>query len=126
MAKKTKAAAYVMLRNNWPNTFRRAGVEFQPGVAVGITSEQLAAIKDDIGVALVEVEYDERGKPRVVGDEAADPKSADLEAVIVKQQEVIDLLCEQVRELGGTPIVDMEGESGSDAPKDETKKTDAK
>lgn len=77
MAKKPKAAAaaksaapgvaaIVMLRNNWPGNFRRAGLEFKPGVPEGLSDEQLEAVKKDLGNALVEVELDGIGRPRVI------------------------------------------------------------
>lgn len=77
MAKKKTIAAIVMLRNNWPGNFRRAGLEFAPGVPQGLDESQFKAVAKDIGNALVRVELDEIGRPRVIEDEpAADPKSA--------------------------------------------------
>ena len=81
----------VMLRNNWPGTFRRTvtirnkskQLEFQPGVPVELSSEICKALLPDIGVALMPIERDERNKPRVIsmddidntGDESAEDTS---------------------------------------------------
>jgi len=109
MARKQKQpAAVVMLHNNWPTTFQRAGLKFEPGVVMELTAEQYASVKADIGKALVEVTLDEKNRPRVVQSPVpADPSVRELMKTIKAQQEAIDLLCEQVRELGATPVVDF-------------------
>lgn len=159
MATKTKFVTAAMARNNWPGDFKRSVFEwkedkksgkpvrgkmletlvFSPGVPVQLTAEQFEAVKGDIGNALVEVEFDEKNRPRVIdpaAEQAAAGANAELEATIQgqqavideqsaalkSQQEAIDLLCQQVKDLGAVPIVDVEDESGSKA--DETKKTE--
>jgi hypothetical protein len=52
----------VMLPSGWPMPFRRAvrdasgaavkSLQFEPGVAVGLTPDELEAVRDDIGVVL--------------------------------------------------------------------------
>lgn len=150
-APKSSAAATVMARNNWPGDFKRAirrkrptgkknhhgdeileeyidhTVVFPPGVAVEIDEEELNTCLPDIGDGkpLVFVERDEAGKIRVAN--AASPidpnQIAELEAVILDQQDAIDRLIAQVKELGGTPVVTMDGEE-SDSVADEGTETD--
>ena len=68
---------FVMLRSNWPNTFRRTitmkgqkqTLEFKPGVPVDLTPSEISALQSDIGVALVPVEFDEKARPRVITED---------------------------------------------------------
>jgi len=68
---------FVMLRSNWPNTFRRTitmkgqkqTLEFNPGVPVDLTPSEISALQSDIGVALVPVEFDEKARPRVITED---------------------------------------------------------
>ena len=105
-----------MLRNNWPGNFRRAGIVFEPGKAVALSKKQYEAVKGDIGSALVEVEIDDLGRPRV--NEVQDAVTSNLEQIIAEQQAAIDLLIEQVKELGGVPVVGIdESDSASEGSK---------
>lgn len=79
----------VMLKGNWPGNFRRSVrdeqgkvlkvLEFTPGVPVEVNDEELAAITPDIGVCIVHVQCDDKGRPRIVEDpvEVADEPAAD-------------------------------------------------
>lgn len=132
MTKKNATAATVMLRTNWPGNFGRTvyreyrgkqevveRLEFVPGQPRQLTKEQLDAVKEDIGSALVEVEFDEKNRPRVVGEAVGESQSperlAEMESTIAAQQEAIDLLVAQVKELGGVPVVAIEGDEASSA-----------
>jgi hypothetical protein len=146
-------ATAAMARNNWPGDFKRAVYQwaekdgkrvrgdvietlvFPPGVPVKLTAEQFEAVKDDIGKSLVEVEFDEKERPRVI-DPSPPPEHlltderAELEATIVRQQAAIDSLCTQVRALGAEPIVELEGdvpaEHGESAKRAKTRTNKAK
>lgn len=96
-------------------------VVFPPGVPVDVDEEELAVCQNDIGDGkpLVYVEYDERGKPRTASEQvapaAADPNQiAELEQIIIDQQDAIDKLVAQIKAAGLEPCVSMEDESGSD------------
>tara|TARA_R110000868_G_C10532668_1_gene734178 strand:+ start:84 stop:353 length:270 start_codon:yes stop_codon:yes gene_type:complete len=80
-----------MLRKSWPGNFRRTlttkgrggkeskrTLEFVPGVAVDLTSDEVLALMPDIGVALLPIELDEKARPRIIED-----------AVAVDQSEVV-------------------------------------
>ena len=61
----------LMLRPGWPNTFRRRVggknprlIEFLPTVPVKVSEAEFKMLKADIGLALFEVERDEKGRPR--------------------------------------------------------------
>lgn len=70
-----------MLKKNWPGNFRRtiktgkkgkeveSVLEFSPGVPVDLTPAEVEALRSDIGVALVPVDFDEKARPRVITDE---------------------------------------------------------
>lgn len=66
--------AELMLKPGWPRSLRRtlgAGkkarvIEFRAGEPVDVSAAELAALKPDIGVALYEVDRDEKGRPRFV------------------------------------------------------------
>ncbi len=68
---------FVMLRSNWPNTFRRTvtlkgqkqTLEFRPGVPVDLTPVEISALQPDIGIALMPVEFDEKARPRVITED---------------------------------------------------------
>jgi hypothetical protein len=72
---------FVMLKRTWPANFRRTittgkknkevteTLEFSPGVPVDLSSAQVEALRPDIGVALVPVDFDEKARPRVITDE---------------------------------------------------------
>ena len=65
---------FVMLRGSWPGIFRRAVrdgsgavtsvLEFSPGTVYELLDDNLEACAGDIGLALVEVVLDDRGRPR--------------------------------------------------------------
>ena len=68
----------VMLPVTWPNTFRRTitpkhgkarVMEFQPGVPVDLRPSDVDLLKADIGVALMPIHRDEKGRPRVIGED---------------------------------------------------------
>lgn len=77
----------LMLKPRWPGNFRRTilvggeskVIEFHPGDPVEVTDEEFAALAPDIGVAVFEVERDEKGRPRYVesrsGEEAEESKA---------------------------------------------------
>lgn len=70
-----------MLRNDRPGTFRRTittgkkGREvkttkiFTRGVPVELTAAEVDALRPDIGPALVPVEFDAKGRPRVISED---------------------------------------------------------
>jgi hypothetical protein len=72
---------WVMLKKNWPANFRRtittgkkgkevkSTLEFSPGVPVDLSAAEVEALRSDIGVALVPVDFDEKARPRVITDE---------------------------------------------------------
>jgi hypothetical protein len=72
---------FVMLKKNWPANFRRTITtgkkgketrrvfEFSPGVPVDLSAAEVEALRSDIGVALVPVDFDEKARPRVITDE---------------------------------------------------------
>jgi len=72
---------FVMLKKNWPANFRRTITtgkkgketkrvfEFLPGIPVDLTAAEVEALRSDIGVALVPVDFDEKNRPRVITDE---------------------------------------------------------
>lgn len=64
----------LMLRQDWPASFRRRVVggvlDFSPGVPVTVTDQQLMELLPDIGNALFEVERDPKGRPRMVESDA--------------------------------------------------------
>lgn len=67
----------LMLRPGWPRGFRRTVksgkkskvVAFQPGQTVEVTEEEFKQLAPDIGLAVFEVELDEKGRPRFVETE---------------------------------------------------------
>lgn len=67
----------VMLRRDWPNTFRRTIVSgkkttrlaFVSGQPVELNAAQIEALKADIGVALIPCERDKKGKCRMITDD---------------------------------------------------------
>jgi hypothetical protein len=68
----------VMLPVSWPNTFRRTVaakhgksrvMEFQPGVPVDLKPNEVELLKADIGVALMPIHRDEKGRPRVIRED---------------------------------------------------------
>lgn len=79
---------YVMLKKDWPGSFRRtiktkargkdvvSHMEFTPNVPVELTPLEIDALRSDIGVALTPVEFDEKARPRVITDDV----EADAEA----------------------------------------------
>jgi hypothetical protein len=72
---------FVMLKRNWPGNFRRTitigkkgketkkVLEFSPGVPVDLTAAEVEALRPDIGIALLPVDFDEKARPRVITDE---------------------------------------------------------
>jgi hypothetical protein len=88
---------FVMLKRNWPGNFRRTitigkkgketkkVLEFSPGVPVDLTAAEVEALRPDIGIALLPVDFDEKNRPRVITDEvvpeetepADEPQKAD-------------------------------------------------
>jgi hypothetical protein len=72
---------FVMLKRNWPGNFRRTitigkkgketkkVLEFSPGLPVDLTAAEVEAIRPDIGIALLPVDFDEKARPRVITDE---------------------------------------------------------
>ena len=72
---------FVMLKRNWPGGFRRTitlgkkgkeikkTLDFLPGVPVDLSAAEVEALRSDIGVALVPVDFDEKARPRVITDE---------------------------------------------------------
>lgn len=72
---------FVMLKRNWPGNFRRTIIigkkgketkkvlEFSPGLPVDLTAAEVEALRPDIGIALLPVDFDEKGRPRVITDE---------------------------------------------------------
>ena len=72
---------FVMLKRNWPGNFRRTittgkkgkenkrVLEFMPGVPVDLSAAEVEALRSDIGVVLVPVDFDEKNRPRVITDE---------------------------------------------------------
>jgi hypothetical protein len=72
---------FVMLKRNWPGNFRRTitigkkgketkkVLEFSPGLPVDLTAAEVEALRPDIGIALLPVDFDEKGRPRVITDE---------------------------------------------------------
>lgn len=84
------AMPFAMLKKNWPGTFRRTitigkkGKEtkkqmvFEPGVPVELSSAEAEALRPDIGIALVPIEFDEKARPRVITDDVI-PESEEVE-----------------------------------------------
>lgn len=69
---------FVMLRKNWPGTFRRtinakSGCKvqliFEPGTPVDLTTHEIECLRSDIGVALMPVEFDEKARPRMITED---------------------------------------------------------
>ena len=72
---------FVMLKRNWPGNFRRTitigkkgketkkVLEFSPGLPVDLTAAEVEALRPDLGIALLPVDFDEKGRPRVITDE---------------------------------------------------------
>lgn len=66
--------AELMLKPDWPGTFRRSvgsgkksrTLVFERNKPVEVTAADLQALRADIGLALFEVERDEKGRPRFV------------------------------------------------------------
>lgn len=83
----------IMLKPNWPGSFRRTVgtgeqakvLNFKAGEPVEVTADELKALKGDLGVALFEIERDEKGRPRfiesveVTEDPTATKQNMDLE-----------------------------------------------
>lgn len=88
---------FVMLKNDRPGSFRRTIVTgkkgkevktvkvFTRGVPVELTPTEVDALRKDIGTALVPVEFDAKGRPRVITDEVV------ADDVTVKEQETHEL-----------------------------------
>lgn len=66
---------HVMLKPGWPGTFHRTlrrpdgssrSVEFGKGQPVELSDAEVASVLPDLGRALVPVNLDEKGRPRVV------------------------------------------------------------
>jgi len=72
---------FVMLKKDWPGNFRRTittgkkgketkhVLEFSPGIPVDLSAAEVEAIRPDIGIALLPVDFDEKARPRVITDE---------------------------------------------------------
>jgi hypothetical protein len=68
---------FVMLKKDWPATFRRTigppkdrrQMEFTPGVPVDLTAAEVDMLRADIGIALMPVDFDEKARPRVITDD---------------------------------------------------------
>lgn len=79
----------VMLRPEWPNSFRRTIVSgkkttrlsFVTGVPVELNASQIEALKSDIGVALIPCERDNKGKVRLITDEV-EPETEDASVTV--------------------------------------------
>lgn len=64
----------LMLRPGWPGGFRRTvgsgkksrAIGFQPGQPVKVTDDEFKQLTPDVGVAVFEVERDEKDRPRFV------------------------------------------------------------
>lgn len=78
---------HVMLKPGWPGTFHRTlrtpaggsrAVEFGAGQPIELSDAEVASVLPDLGRALVPVNLDEKGRPRVVELQAED--LADLQA----------------------------------------------
>ena len=71
----------LMLKPGWPNTFRRSIGEgkkartlvFKPNQPVDVKPSEIKDLGQDIGVALFEIERDEKGRPRFVETVASQP-----------------------------------------------------
>lgn len=67
----------LMLKRDWPSTFRRTVASgkktqvltFAPGEPVEVDARQIEALRPDIGVCLVPVERDAKGKIRTITDD---------------------------------------------------------
>jgi hypothetical protein len=69
----------LQLKKNWLGPFRRSVrdedgnqvelLKWTPGQVVDVTDEQLEFVLNDIGLSLIEVELDDKGRPRPVGAE---------------------------------------------------------
>lgn len=83
----------LMLKPGWPGSFRRSVGEgkkarklvFLPNQPVEVKPAELSELNADLGVAIFEIERDEKGRPRFIETEAItpDPTQAakgDLEA----------------------------------------------
>jgi hypothetical protein len=73
VGKSIAPAGTVMRHPGIPMPFRRTMPDgmlqvFEPGMPVGLDSAQMEAVLDDIGHALVMVDMDERGRPRIDWD----------------------------------------------------------
>lgn len=80
---------FVMLKRTWPGGFRRTitigkkgketkkTLEFLPGVPVDLSAAEVEALRSDIGVALVPVDFDAKARPRVITDEVL-PEETEL------------------------------------------------
>lgn len=83
---------FVMLRRDWPRSFRRTVcetkrgklvdrvIEFDPGVPVDLTANEVESLRSDIGVSLMPVELDEKARPRVITDEVDVAEEAEVVA----------------------------------------------
>lgn len=75
----------VMLKRDWPGTFRRTVrnakkpylMAFEPGQPVELNAKELEAVKADIGVCLMPVERDAKGKARIITDEVETEEEAE-------------------------------------------------
>lgn len=71
----------VMLKRDWPGSFRRTvttkikgrdftkALEFSPGVAVELTVAEVEAVRGDIGVSLLPIDMDAKNRPRIISDD---------------------------------------------------------
>ena len=70
----------VMLKRDWPGTFRRTikrkdgsvvrRAEFTPGAPTEVTDEEFNLLEPDIDVALFEVRLDAKHRPRIIHTDA--------------------------------------------------------
>jgi hypothetical protein len=86
---KGNSMPFVMLKKDWPGTFRRtitvgkkgkeyrSLLEFQPGVPRDLSQAELAGVIADIGLALQPIEFDAKGRPRLITDEVLPAESAE-------------------------------------------------
>ena len=80
----------LMLRPDWPNTFRRTvrtgrkpkRLEFRKGEPVQVTDAEFLAMAEDVGLAVFEVEFDDKQRPRYIERDAVgenEPHVADVQ-----------------------------------------------
>lgn len=71
---------FVMLKKGWPGTFTRTiktkvkGREsvdrktFRPGEPIDLSPAEIEAVRSDIGVSLMPIEFDNKGRTRLITD----------------------------------------------------------